>query len=378
VAHELETMADGRTAFATARVPAWHRLGYVAPEPMTAAELLDKALLGGWNVRRGLGLGAIVATGKCLECNRKVGAKHTQKCPVPSDPDRGSTDLVVTELDTAELIEYQDDLYPIIRTNPVTGKPETLGVASPEYPIVQPEELAEFMQAVTDQSGGVFETGGSMRGGKDIFMTMKLPETIKIGGSDEVELYLAGLNNYSAQKKLRLITTPVRVVCANTERAALADTRSYYEARHSSGLHNKLMQAREALKITFEWTEAFKAEAEAMINTQMSNDEFDKLIKSVWPEKWTAPTGEWRAPQQEQWESLQGLFRKADTQENIRGTVWAGYQSVVEYLDWEVPVVGTEDAAEIATARATRSFGGTYDQLKIDTFNLCQNLVAAR
>jgi uncharacterized protein DUF932 len=138
------------------------------------------------------------------------------------------------------------------------------------------------------------------------------------------------------------------------------------------------MQAREALKITFEWTVAFKAEAEAMINTQMSNDEFDKLIKSVWPEKWTAPTGEWRAPQQEHWESLQGLFRKADTQENIRGTVWAGYQSVVEYLDWQVPVVGTEDAAEIATARATRSFGGTYDQLKIDTFTLCQNLVAAR
>ena len=40
-----------------------------------------------------------------------------------------------------------------------------------------------------------------------------------------------------------------------------------------------------------------------------------------------------------------------DTQANIRGTAWAGYQAVVEYLDHYAPVRDTRHAA---TARATR------------------------
>ena len=52
MAHELETLANGQTAFATARVSAWHQLGTVADDAMTAEDLLAKALLGGWKVRK--------------------------------------------------------------------------------------------------------------------------------------------------------------------------------------------------------------------------------------------------------------------------------------------------------------------------------------
>lgn len=229
-----------------------------------------------------------------------------------------------------------------------------------------------------EQSGAVFETAGSLRNGEDVFMTLKLPKGIKVGGVDDVDLYLAGLNSHTGRRKLQVITTPVRVVCANTERAALGNTKSSYTCRHTPGISGRMEEAKAALRLTFDWAEVFKAEAETMINTKMPTDTFGELIKAVWPEKWTGPVTEWRKPQHEQWDSLQGLFKSADTQENIRGTVWAGYQSVVEYLDWEVPVTGIEGAAEISKARATRSFGGAYDQLKLDTFNLCREIVAAK
>ncbi|WP_460403551.1 DUF932 domain-containing protein [Actinophytocola sediminis] len=358
-------------------MPGWHQLGYVAPGLMTAAEIMDKAALGGWNVRKSLGIAAVIPSGRCLECRRATGAKHTQKCPVPADPDRGSTDLVVTEYDTATLAEAPG-WYSTLRTVPLSGEVQVLGVVGEDYTPVQNEELAEFLTAIVEQSGAVFETAGSLRDGEDVFMTLKLPEGIKVGGVDDVELYLAGLNSHTGRRKLQVITTPVRVVCANTERAALGSTKSNYTFRHTPGISGRIEEAKEALKLTFDWSKVFKAEAENMIKTKMAARKFDELVKAVWPEKFTGPTTEWRKPQTDQWDTLQGLFKSADTQENIRGTVWAGYQSIVEYLDWEIPVTGTEDAAEITKTRATRSFGGAYDGLKLDTFNLCRDIVAAK
>lgn len=132
MAHELEELADGRTAFAAARVPGWHQLGYVAPDLMTAAEIMDKASLGGWNVRKSIGIAAIVPSGRCLECNRAIGAKHTQKCPVPKEDDRGSTDIVVTDLDTAVPMEALG-WYSTLRTVPVSGEVQVLGVVGEDY-----------------------------------------------------------------------------------------------------------------------------------------------------------------------------------------------------------------------------------------------------
>ncbi len=52
MAHELETLANGQTAFASARLSAWHQLGTVTTTVMTAQEVMSRAWLGGWEVRK--------------------------------------------------------------------------------------------------------------------------------------------------------------------------------------------------------------------------------------------------------------------------------------------------------------------------------------
>lgn len=49
--HELETFADGTTAFASARLSAWHQLGTVTQNTMKAEEIMAAARLGDWGVR---------------------------------------------------------------------------------------------------------------------------------------------------------------------------------------------------------------------------------------------------------------------------------------------------------------------------------------
>lgn len=54
-------------------------------------------------------------------------------------------------------------------------------------------------------------------------------------------------------------------------------------------------------------------------------------------------------------------IRAAD-QAVLRGTAWAGYQAVVEYLDHYQPVRVREDLRE--TARANRALSGTTERTK--------------
>jgi hypothetical protein len=43
MAHELETFTNGQTAFASARLTAWHRLGTVVDHTMTAEQAMATA-----------------------------------------------------------------------------------------------------------------------------------------------------------------------------------------------------------------------------------------------------------------------------------------------------------------------------------------------
>jgi hypothetical protein len=52
MAHELEQLANGQTAFVSARQSAWHQLGTVTDDCMTAEDVMAKAFLGGWKVRK--------------------------------------------------------------------------------------------------------------------------------------------------------------------------------------------------------------------------------------------------------------------------------------------------------------------------------------
>src|SRR2546430_17112607 len=96
MSHELERHVDGTTGFVSARQHAWHRLGTVLPAAFTAAQAMEHARLGWWNVRK----------------------EHLQA-------------VVVTE-DGVSTINVSDR-YATVRTNPITGQPEALGVAGPAH-----------------------------------------------------------------------------------------------------------------------------------------------------------------------------------------------------------------------------------------------------
>jgi phage/plasmid-like protein (TIGR03299 family) len=301
MAHELEQFTDGTTAFFSARQDAWHRLGTVTVDCLTAAEVLQTAYLGGWDVR--------------TEALRTV----ESEAPVPGR-------------------------YATTRVHPKTGSREVLGLVGSAYRVVQNEEACQLLDLIVDETGAHYETAGSLRGGREVFVTMKLPETMRIADVDEVDLYLAMCTSHDASRLGRVLIAPTRIVCANTMRAAFADNVGEYTFRHSGDILGKLQDVRDALGLVPVYLDQFQEAAEKMIDQQLEWDQLQAISEQLWP--LGDDDGESAYLKRMARErDLKHLFEEAPTQENIRGTALAGYNAVVEWLDFLQPARGDSHRA---------------------------------
>lgn len=337
MAHALEQAADGRTAFADSRSDAWHQLGQQVGHLMTAQEVLAEAHLAGWNVR-----------------------KHAVALV-------GHPDIVV------------DRQYAVIRDNPFEpGKIDVLGRSAGEhYHPFQNEESAELLDTITDEFGGAhYETAGSLNDGRNTFVTMKVPQTMNIGGVDPVDTYLVALNSHDGQSSFQFMVTPVRIVCANTQAAAVRQAKAIFKVRHTrGGAGAVLSQAREALGLTFKYMEEFEKEAQKLIEQEYTNNQFVRLTASLFPTPDDASDKQVENAKVHRL-ALTDLFKSSPTATEIRGTRWAAYQAVTEYFDHVIDKRGAVgQAASFDRAKAAVSQISPAVKTKQRAFEL---LTAAR
>lgn len=320
MSHMLEQHGN-QTSFFSARLDAWHRLGTVTTGCLNSADALKTAHLDGWNVRK--------------------------------EPMTTASGLIVP------------NHFANVRTNPYTCGTDVLGVSGTQYVPIQNEAHTEFLDTLVDESGAHHETAGSLKDGREVFVTMKLPETMKIAGVDEVETYIAALNSHDGSSAFRLLVTPVRVVCANTQAAAIKSARSSFIIRHTVSAPKRVAQARDALGLTFKYLEGFQAEAEKMIQEQCDLIEFGKIVDGIVgiPD----PSASKRANTSilRDREALFYAFEDSDTVQSIKGTKWGAYQAVTEWADHMFPVRGENKEL----GRALRTATGSNDKAKIMAWN---------
>lgn len=328
MAHEIETFED-KAAFVSVRENAWHQLGTVVPNELTAEEALRFAHLADWNVRKEP---IFIASGQEIA-----------------------------------------DKFATVRNNPFEdGKVDVLGVVGKKYEPIQNEDHADLLDALVDESGAHFETAGSLKGGRQTFITMKLPNHIQIGGVDEIETYIAALNSHDGSKAFQFIVTPVRIVCANTQAAALRNAKSRFSVRHTKkGAEGIIAQARETLDMTFKFVETFQVEAEKLIQKSMDEAKFYEIVEQLYALP-SNPSDIIKTRTENNRSDLMKLFIESPTATEIRGTAWAGYQAVTEYLDHFVSVQG-RDQAQMANYRAMTVATGTSDEMKSNAFRLLVN-----
>ena len=124
-----------------------------------------------------------------------------------------------------------------------------LGVVKSKYTPVQNKEAFTFFDSAIGKNSAVWQTAGFFGNGERIFVSAKLPDNILVDG-DPVENYLVFTNSHDGSSGVKILFTPIRIVCQNTLNAAIRGASNYVTFRHTSNVHSKINIAQEILGIT--------------------------------------------------------------------------------------------------------------------------------
>jgi phage/plasmid-like protein (TIGR03299 family) len=315
MAHELEiNEATGEASFASLRQPAWHNLGTVFQEEVNTQQMLELAHLDNWNVR--------------LEDI--------------SIPDGFSSDKTYSF---------------VSRTNPFdNSQTDVLGVVGERYKVLQNEDLFSFGDNIID-GGGRWETAGSIKGGRVVFGSIALQDSITLdpnGRADKIDNYLLINTSHDGSVAIQASITPVRVVCANTLNLALSAVngkkanKQSFKIRHTQTAEGKIAVAREALGLAHKYLDEFSVIANKMIETEISNAQFAKIVELAYP-----------APEKDAKGSIKKHTGKIDLlhdiyvgqyNDTISGTAWGAYNALTERLDWYRSARGGSNESIYASA----------------------------
>lgn len=184
--------------FYAARQPAWHGLGLVTEEPLGAPAALE-AIGGDYKF-------------------------SLRPLSYPTDF-AGSPAWIETEFRAIVRDATDDD-----------PEDRIFGAVKGDYEIVQNGAIASILEPITSQ--WPVETIGVLRDGRDIFFALDAGE-MEIGG-EKVRNFFLVFDRKDGMTSLKVLFTPVRVVCANTLSVGLREATVTAHLPHNKGVEQQL------------------------------------------------------------------------------------------------------------------------------------------
>lgn len=179
---------------------------------------------------------------------------------------------------------------------------ESIGCVSDTYGIVQNSRMFEVLGMLASgkdmnrEDVPIVETAGVLGNGERCFVSMKFPEPIRIGGSqnDIIDMYLIGENSHDGSGTFKIIVSPCRVVCQNTLQLAIASKKSSISFRHSRFVNDRIdMLNKETAEMAYktlgmydEYKQYFEAELERLRQIKVNDKWAEKILaKALLPDE---------------------------------------------------------------------------------------------
>lgn len=289
MAHEVETM------FYTREKP-WHNLGTMVMEAPTSAEALRLAGLD-WQV---------------------------EQRPVFTD-------------DGMKIPGY--------KANVRDSDKKVLGIVGNRYQVVQNSDAFAFTdELVGETEDGVvrYETAGSLKGGRCIWLLAKMP-TKKILG-DDVEPYICFTNTHDGSGALRVCMTPIRVVCQNTMNLALSSAARQWSTRHTGDLQYKLEEAKMCLGLAENYMTGLDEFAETLADKKLYREQLDEILAEIYPV--SEKDGERTKKNMERMKNEFMIAYHMPDLVQFRDTAWGAVNAIADAVGHAPPLKKTESYAE--------------------------------
>lgn len=156
-----------------------------------------------------------------------------------------------------------------------------LGVVTNRYRIVQNREAFAFTDDLLGK-GVKYETAGSLREGRKIWILARLPKAYRLA-EDKVTPYLVFSNSHDGSGAIKVAMTPVRVVCNNTLNLALQRADRIWSANHTGNMESKLEDARMTFFMAENYMNELSKEADRLSKRLVSDAEVEKYVRMLLP-----------------------------------------------------------------------------------------------
>ena len=205
------------------------------------------------------------------------------------------------------------------------------------YTVIDHGEMGEIVEAVLAQPNVKWETAGVLDEGRSVWCLALLDEPITLPGDDSPTLpYLAITNRHDGTGACALRATAVRIVCANTFRAAELEgerTGATFSFIHKSSWRNRIEEARVAVTGAQAEMRRYSNLAAELLGIPVTPAQRELFITEFIPKPPEGLITDRVARNVDEARKALRLLFDSTTNEQIAGTAYGLVQAAGEYLD---------------------------------------------
>jgi phage/plasmid-like protein (TIGR03299 family) len=226
-----------------------------------------------------------------------------------------------------------------------------LGIVGDRYVPIQNAAAFAFFDQIVGEGRACYHTAGSLDEGRRVWLLAKLPSEIRVRRMDVTEKFILLTNSHDGSAALRMMLTPIRVVCQNTLNIALGlGKQDGIAIRHTASATTRVDEARRAIGIADWYYAEFERQATMLSETRFTDAQMKTLAEQLLPQRAELPSSRVIAMR----EKVVDLFENGRGHELIRGTAWAALNAVGEFADHHrstrTHASGSKDEARLASA----------------------------
>lgn len=158
-----------------------------------------------------------------------------------------------------------------------------LGIVGNRYTAIQNINGLDILDPIIGNDA-VYETAGSLRGGKIVWFLAKLNKEYFLRHNDDrMNQYCLIYLSHDGTKPVSVRFTNVRCVCSNTVSAALRGAKAEFSIRHTTNYKDKISQAHQILKLADAHAQEFSKLMLELDSEPISTKEAVNKLEFIFP-----------------------------------------------------------------------------------------------
>lgn len=183
-------------------------------------------------------------------------------------------------VESRQLFNEDGEPYDGFSANVRSGDGALLGIVSDRYRVIQNEEAFNFVNDLSTE-GFEFERAGVFKNGKSIWVMGHFPKETILG--DEIDNNIVLVNSHDGSSGVKVMMTPIRVICANMLNLALRSAERSWNTRHTRNIYSKIEEAKHTLGLVDVYMKALSEEAERLANIKITDDKIEEIFDKLFP-----------------------------------------------------------------------------------------------